>query len=73
MEGSIRDLSACGMGLLIRQAIPPGATLLVGPLGSEATLLPAHVVRHTPVGKLWQHGCALDRRLSEDELSTWLA
>jgi hypothetical protein len=73
-EGCINDLSACGVGLLLRPAVPLGATLAVGPLGSAATPLPTvHVVRCVAVGQFWQHGCSLERRLSEEELRAWLA
>jgi hypothetical protein len=73
-EGCLSDLSACGVGLLLRPAVPPGASLAVGPLGSEAPVLPpARVVRCVPVGRLWRHGCALGRSLTEEELRAWLA
>lgn len=73
-EGYISDLSACGVGLLLRQAIPSGATLTIDPLGSSAVSLPpAHVVRCVPMGRRWRHGCCLDRRLTEGELRGWLA
>jgi hypothetical protein len=72
-QGSLCDLSACGLGLLLRPAVPPGATLAVGPLGSEAVSLPpARVVRCVPVGRHWHLGCALQRQLSEEELRGWL-
>jgi hypothetical protein len=72
-EGSLSDLSVCGMGLLLRPAVPPGATLAVGSMGTEAPPLPpAHVVRCVPVGRYWRHGCALERRLTEEELRAWL-
>ena len=75
VEGSISDLSACGIGLLLRPAIPAGATLAIAPSGSSAAApLPlAHVVRCVPVDGLWRHGCRLGRRLSEEELHGWLA
>jgi hypothetical protein len=73
-EGSLSDLSACRLGLLLRPAVAPGATLAVGPLGSEAPMLPpARVVRCVPAGRLRRYGCALGRRLSEEELRAWLA
>jgi hypothetical protein len=72
-EGAVSDLSACGVGLLLRPAVPPGATLAVGPLGSEAAPLPpARVVRCVPAGGRWRYGCALERRLNEEELRAWL-
>jgi hypothetical protein len=73
-EGCISDLSSGGVGLLLRPAVPAGATLAIAPLGSAALPLPpAHVVRCVPVGGRWRHGCCLERRLSEDELRGWLA
>jgi len=74
VEGYISDLSACGVGLLLRSAISSGATLAIAPLESAAVSLPnANVVRCVPVGLRWQHGCCLQRRLSEEELRRWLA
>ena len=73
-EGYISDLSACGVGLLLRPAITLGATLAIDPLESSAAPLPpAHVVRCVPVGGRWWHGCRLERRLSKGELRSWLA
>jgi len=72
-QGEIYDLSECGVGLLLRPAVPPGTTLTVGPLGSDALPLPpAQVVRCVPVGRSWHHGCALDRHLTAEELRDWL-
>lgn len=73
-EGCVGDLSACGVGLLLRPAVPSGATLAIAPLGPAAgPLPPAHVVRCVPAGGRWRHGCCLERRLSEEELRAWLA
>jgi hypothetical protein len=71
-EGYVSDLSACGAGLLLRPALPSGATLAIGPLGSAAVPL-AQVVRCVPAGRRWRHGCRLERQLSEEELRGWLA
>jgi len=72
--GCVSDLSACGVGLLLQPAVPSGATLAIAPLGSSAVPLPpAHVVRCVPTGGRWRHGCWLERRLSEEELRSWLA
>jgi hypothetical protein len=60
--------------LLLRPAIPAGATLTIAPLGAAAVSLPlAHVVHCVPAGGRWRHGCCLERRLSEEELRGWLA
>jgi hypothetical protein len=73
-EGSISDLSACGVGLLLRPAIPSGAMLANTLPGLAAVPLPlAHVVRCVPAGGRWRHCCRLERRLSEEELRGWLA
>ncbi len=73
-EGDICDLSACGVGLLFRPALPVGASLAITPLGSPAVPLPpAHVVRCVPAGGRWRHGCCLGRALSDEELGRWLA
>jgi hypothetical protein len=72
-QGEIRDLSACGVGLLLRPSVPTGTILTVGPLGRDAPPLPTlQVVRCVPVGPFWHHGCALDRQLTPDELREWL-
>jgi hypothetical protein len=73
-EGAVIDLSACGVGLRLRSAILPGATLSVEPLNSETTPLPlACVVRCVHMGGYWQHGCSLERHLNEEELDVWWA
>jgi PilZ domain len=73
-EGSIIDLSLCGVGLLLRSAVPPGTTLAVGPFGTEQPPLPlACVVHCVPGDGRWRYGCGLERRLKEEELSAWLA
>ncbi len=72
-EGAISDLSAWGVGLLLRPAVPPGATLAVGPLDTGVALPAARVVRCVPVGGRYCYGCHLERRLSEEELRAWLA
>lgn len=73
-EGCISDLSAGGVELLLRPALPTGATLAIAPLGSAAVPLPpAHVVRCVPVGGRWRHGCCWERHLSEEEMRGWLA
>jgi hypothetical protein len=72
-EGFITDFSACSVGLLLRPATPSGAALEIAPLGSAEAPLPlAHVVRCIPVDGRWRHGCSLERRLSEEELSCLL-
>jgi PilZ domain len=72
-EGYVSDLSAGGVGLLLRPALPSGTTLAIDPLESTAAPLPpARVVRCVPAGGRWRHGCRLERRLSEDELRAWL-
>jgi hypothetical protein len=73
-EGYLSDLSACGVGLLLRRALPAGTMLAIAPSESAAVPLPlARVVRCVPVGGRWQHGCSWERRLSENELHGWLA
>lgn len=73
VEGYISDLSACGVGLLLRPALPAGATLTIEALESGAAPLPpAQVVRCVQAGGRWRHGCCLGRRLRDDELQGWL-
>jgi hypothetical protein len=72
-EGCLSDLSARGVGLLLRTALPAGATLTITTFGlAVAPMAPAHVVRCVPVGRCWRHSCCLKRRLSEEELQGWL-
>lgn len=72
-EGALVDLSPSGVGLLLRSAVPPGATLDVGPLGTERPPLPrACVVHCIPTDGRWRYGCGLERRLDDEELGAWL-
>jgi hypothetical protein len=72
-EGYVSDLSASGVGLLLRREIPMGATLAITPFESApAPLPPAQVVRSVQVGGRWRLGCRLEQRLSEQELRAWL-
>jgi hypothetical protein len=73
-EGYISDVSAGGVSLLLRMALPSGATLAIAPFGSAVVSLPlAQVVRCVPAGGRWRYGCRLERHLSEEELRGWLA
>ena len=73
-EGCLSDLSACGVGLLLRPALPPGTVVSIDALGSTATPLPpARVVRCVPVDGRCRLGCCLGRRLTEEEVRGWLA
>jgi hypothetical protein len=72
-QGAIRDLSECGVGLVLRLSVAPGVMLTVSPLGrATRPLPPLRVVRCVPVGPDWHHGCLLDQRLAEEELRDWL-
>ena len=72
-EGALVDLSACGLGLLLRSAVPLGTTLAVSPLGTHQSALPLACVVHCVLGEgRWYYGCGLARRLREEELSAWL-
>ena len=73
-EGTVIDLSRCGVRLLLRSAVPHGTTLAVRPLGAEKLPLPpARVVRRVRGDGRWRYGCGLERRLNEEELCAWLA
>jgi hypothetical protein len=73
-EGYVTDLSPHGVGLVLRPAVPSGATLAIAPFEPAAVPLPpAQVVRCVPVGGRWRHGCCLERPLSDEELRGWLA
>ena len=71
-EGYVSDLSTCGLGLLLRPAIPEGGTLAITPFDPPAEPLSAHVVRCAPAGRRWRHGCTLKRNLTAKELRAWL-
>jgi hypothetical protein len=69
----IQDLSAGGVGLLLRPHLPPGAGVALEPLDRDRLELPlAQVVRYVPCSGRWRHGCALGRRLTGAELQDWL-
>lgn len=72
--GSITDLSPCGVGLLLKSAVPLGALLTISPLGAEIPPLPsARVVHRAPGMGRWRYGCGLERALEDEELRAWLA
>jgi hypothetical protein len=59
--------------LVLRPAVPAGATLAIAPLESNALPLPpVRVLRCVPAGRRWRHGCCLERKLSEEEMRRWL-
>jgi hypothetical protein len=73
VAASVADLSAHGIGLLLRHRLPPGTEVTVCALDEDRPDLPlAGVVRCVPLAQHWHHGCTLARRLTEDELRAWL-
>jgi hypothetical protein len=71
----VRDISAGGVGLLLRHRFRPGTPLLVelnNPVTSFRRILPVRVMHATPFqsdGTLcWLVGCAFTTVLREDEL-----
>jgi hypothetical protein len=72
-QGTVRDLSRGGVGLILPRRFEPGTVLFVELPGSEARPLlvrVAHTVR-LPRGT-WLLGCAFSSKLSEEELQRWL-
>src|SRR5262249_34995822 len=74
VPAEVVDLSACGVGLLLRQPLPATAALTVAPLGEDRPELGvARVVRCVPAGAGWLCGCALRKPLTDAELQGWLS
>jgi hypothetical protein len=68
----VRDLSACGVGLLVADRIEPGVSLLIELCGrpGRALTLPAQAVHATPQADgRWHIGCRLTPRLRDAELT----
>jgi PilZ domain len=73
VRAQIVDVSAGGVGLLLRPHLPAGVALSVSPLGHDRPAMGGvRVVRSAPHGNSWHHGCVLPRQLTEDELQSWL-
>jgi hypothetical protein len=75
----VRDVSAGGVGLLMRHCFRPGTPLLVevhGANGECRRVLPVRVVHATPVnpgvGAIWLVGCTFLDSLSDYELQLLL-
>jgi hypothetical protein len=75
----VQDISACGLGLLLRHRFRPGTPLLVEWKRADGTalgVLAARVVHAVAIregGDLWWRvGCAFDRPLTDDELRALL-
>ena len=77
--GQVRDISAGGIGLLLRHRFRPGTPLLIevhGTAGAGPRLLAVRVVHATPVNpgmaSCWLVGCMFLEPLSDDQLHTLL-
>jgi hypothetical protein len=75
----VRDVSAGGLGLVLRHRFRPGTPLLVeihGPAGGPGRVLAARVVHARPVqpgtATCWLVGCAFLTPLGDDELRALL-
>lgn len=73
--GQVRDVSAGGLGLVMRHRFRPGTPLLVevhDATGECRRVLPVRVVHATPIhpgaGAVWLVGCAFLDSLSDYEL-----
>ena len=69
----LRDLSAEGVGLHLRERFPPDTVLVVEPPRPEARALLARVVRVVEEERGWIHGCVLSDRLGPEAFRGWLA
>jgi hypothetical protein len=71
-RATVRDLSATGIGLLVRKPIKPGSVLILNLEVRECRLprpLPVRVMHAAPADEgNWLVGCQFVRRLSEPEL-----
>ena len=68
----VRDISVRGVGLFLEQSFPPGTLLIVEPsLTHGPKTLLAKVVRTSPEGEGWIHGCELPTRLESADLRAW--
>jgi diguanylate cyclase (GGDEF)-like protein len=71
---TVRDISACGLGLHMDRKLPPGTLLTVEPFQDcGAKTLLARVVWSSAEDGGWAHGCVLSGCLSPEELRTWAA
>jgi hypothetical protein len=70
---TVRDISANGIGLLLRHRVRTGAVISLQPLGkNQAKRVHALVVRAQAVDGGYFHGCELTECLSEQDLREWL-
>lgn len=72
VKGRLRNLSACGLGLVVAEAIEAGTSLVIeldDPLEVDARVLAATVVHARPMPiRGWFLGCELAQELSDEEL-----
>jgi diguanylate cyclase (GGDEF)-like protein len=69
---TVCDISTGGIGLDLAKPLPCDTLLVIEPLSAGARTLLARVVRVTPGGKGWLHGCELSLPLSAEEMRGWL-
>jgi hypothetical protein len=72
LTGRLRNLSACGLGLVVAKPIEAGTALVIeldDPLEVDARVLAVTVVHSRPMPiRGWFLGCALAQELSDEEL-----
>ena len=72
LTGRLRNLSACGLGLVVAKPIEAGTALIIeldDPLEVDARVLAVTVVHARPMPiRGWFLGCALAQELSDEEL-----
>ncbi len=67
-----RDVSVTGISLYVEWRYPTGTLLSVAPVNRpEPRLRTARVVRSTPDGDGWAHGCEWLEPLRQFEMDTW--
>lgn len=72
LTGRLRNLSACGLGLVVAKPIEAGTALIIeldDPLEVDARVVAVTVVHARPMPiRGWFLGCALAQELSDEEL-----
>jgi hypothetical protein len=75
-SATVRDLSATGIGLVVRQPLKPGTVLILNLEVRDCRLprpLPVRVMHASPTAEgQWLVGCQFVRRLSDPELQMLL-
>src|SRR5260370_34474103 len=69
----VKDLSRQGLKLLSHRRFEPGTILRIGLIHEQGMVLVARAVHVTPTPEGdWSIGCALPKKLDEEEMRAWL-